>query len=113
MLFLRIKKYVGDTDNLIHIFEESDEKFFHKTRILNDLCCAAETPIIYNHDVDVVLPRIVTNLHTTLLLKKDHMLFILLDVVSINEAVTYSDELLDKFLSSHDGNDFDLESSQG
>ena len=36
------------------------------------------------------------------------MLCILLDVVSINGAVTYSDELLDKFLSSHDGNDFDL-----
>ena len=51
----QIKKYVGDIDQLKHSFEKSDEKFFHKTRILNDLCVAAETPIIYNHDVDVVL----------------------------------------------------------
>jgi predicted glycosyltransferase involved in capsule biosynthesis len=50
-----IKKYV-ETDKLTHIFEESEEKFFHKTRILNDLLVAADTDIVYNHDVDVVLP---------------------------------------------------------
>jgi predicted glycosyltransferase involved in capsule biosynthesis len=50
-----IKKY-ADTKNLTHIFEESDEKFFHKTRILNDLLVASETEIVYNHDVDIVLP---------------------------------------------------------
>jgi cellulose synthase/poly-beta-1,6-N-acetylglucosamine synthase-like glycosyltransferase len=51
-----IKKYV-DTKQLTHIFEESEEKFFHKTRILNDLLVAAETDIVYNHDVDIVLPK--------------------------------------------------------
>ena len=51
----RIKSYVGDTSQLRHIFEQSSEKFFHKTRILNDLCIAADTPILYNHDVDVVV----------------------------------------------------------
>ena len=51
-----IKKYVN-TDQLTHIFEESNEKFFHKTRILNDLLVASDTPIDYNHDVDVVLPK--------------------------------------------------------
>lgn len=50
-----IKKYV-ETTNLTHIFEESNEKFFHKTRILNDLLVASDTEIVYNHDVDVVLP---------------------------------------------------------
>ena len=50
-----IQKYVN-TNQLTHIFEESDEKFFHKTRILNDLLVASDTPIVYNHDVDVVLP---------------------------------------------------------
>ena len=50
-----IQKYVN-TNQLTHIFEESDEKFFHKTRILNDLLVASQTPIVYNHDVDVVLP---------------------------------------------------------
>ena len=51
-----IKKYVN-TDRLTHIFEESDEKFFHKTRILNDLLVASDTDIVYNHDVDIVLPK--------------------------------------------------------
>ena len=53
----RIKKYVSDTSQLKHVFEQSAEKFFHKTRILNDLCVLADTPIIYNHDVDVIVPR--------------------------------------------------------
>ena len=45
-----------DTSKLIHLFEDSTEKFFHKTRILNDLLIASETEIVYNHDVDIVLP---------------------------------------------------------
>ena len=51
-----ISKYV-DTKQLTHIYEESDEKFFHKTRILNDLLVASDTEIVYNHDVDVILPK--------------------------------------------------------
>jgi predicted glycosyltransferase involved in capsule biosynthesis len=51
-----ISKYV-DTKQLTHIYEESDEKFFHKTRILNDLLVASDTEIVYNHDVDIVLPK--------------------------------------------------------
>jgi hypothetical protein len=50
-----IKKYV-DTSNLVHIFEESDEKFFHKTKILNDLFCESKNEIVYNYDVDVIVP---------------------------------------------------------
>jgi len=51
-----IKKYVN-TDMLTHIFEESGDKFFHKTRILNDLLVASDTGVVYNYDVDVVLPK--------------------------------------------------------
>lgn len=50
-----IRKYV-DTKNIVHIYEESDETFFHKTRILNDLLVASESEIIFNHDVDMLLP---------------------------------------------------------
>lgn len=51
-----IKKY-ADTSQLTHIYEENTEKFFHKTRILNDLLVASDTEIVYNHDVDVILPK--------------------------------------------------------
>ena len=42
--------------NLRHIYEQSEQQFFHKTRILNDLLLAADTEIVYNYDVDVVYP---------------------------------------------------------
>jgi predicted glycosyltransferase involved in capsule biosynthesis len=50
-----IRKY-ADTTNLIHIYEESDEKAFHKTRILNDLLIESKSEIVFNHDVDMILP---------------------------------------------------------
>ncbi len=109
----KIKKYVKDVSQLKHIFEQSDESFFHKTRILNDLCVAADTNILYNHDVDVVVP------------KKSHELAYHSIKVEGSDAVypfgcgiyqwavNYSDELLDKFLSSYDGKDFDLTVLEG
>lgn len=42
--------------NIEHIFEKSEESFFHKTRILNDLLLASKTDIVYNYDIDHLLP---------------------------------------------------------
>tara|TARA_Y100000004_G_scaffold50510_1_gene55655 strand:- start:1721 stop:2533 length:813 start_codon:yes stop_codon:yes gene_type:complete len=53
----KIKEIVGDVSNLKHIFEESSDPFFHKTKILNDLILAADTKILCSHDVDVVYPK--------------------------------------------------------
>ena len=103
----QIQKYVGDTSQLKHIFEESDEQFFHKTRILNDLCVAADTPIIYNHDVDVVVPKNSHELAYRSITKEGSDAVYPFGCGIYQWAVTYSDELLDKFLSSHDGKDFD------
>ena len=103
----QIRKYVGDTSQLKHIFEESDEQFFHKTRILNDLCVAADTPIIYNHDVDVVVPKNSHELAYRSITQEGSDAVYPFGCGIYQWAVTYSDELLDKFLSSHDGKDFD------
>ncbi len=43
-------------DNVKHIFEQSEESFFHKTRILNDLVLESKTDIVYNYDIDHLLP---------------------------------------------------------
>jgi hypothetical protein len=52
-----IQKIFGTTPpNLQHIFEQSENKFFYKTRILNDLLLESKTEIVYNYDVDVVYP---------------------------------------------------------
>jgi hypothetical protein len=47
---------VASTDNLRHIFEQSDSDLFHKTRYLNDLIVEADTEIVASHDVDVIYP---------------------------------------------------------
>ena len=52
-----IQKIFGNTPtNLHHIFEQSKDQFFYKTRILNDLLLASKTEVVYNYDVDVVYP---------------------------------------------------------
>ena len=105
----QIKKYAGDISQLKHSFEKSEEKFFHKTRILNDLCVAAETPIVYNHDVDVVVPKNSHELAYHAITKEGSDAVYPFGCGIYQWAVGYGDQLLDKFLSSHDGNDFDLD----
>lgn len=52
-----IKNIFGETpDTLSHTFEKSSDRFFHKTRILNDLLLMSNTDVVYNYDVDVVYP---------------------------------------------------------
>lgn len=43
--------------NLTHVFEQSDEYTFHRTRLLNDMTMMAETPIVVNYDSDIILPK--------------------------------------------------------
>lgn len=50
-----IKKY-ANVDNLTHIFEESHEPLFCKSKVLNDLIVAADTKIVANYDADCILP---------------------------------------------------------
>lgn len=90
----------ASTDNLTHIFEKSEEKFFHKTRILNDLLVASTTEIVYNHDVDIVLPT------ESYLLAYDLIKSNKSDVVYpfgcgvYQWAVNYSENKFDEFLNS-------------
>jgi hypothetical protein len=58
-----LKEYFNrELTNLTHIFEYDEDQFFHKTRILNDLLLESKTEIVYNYDVDHVLP--VSSYHT-------------------------------------------------
>jgi len=50
-----IKKY-ANVDNLTHIFEESHEPLFCKSKVLNDLIVASDTKIVANYDADCILP---------------------------------------------------------
>jgi hypothetical protein len=39
-----------------YVFCENQDKTFHRTRILNEMCRNADTPIIANYDCDVLFP---------------------------------------------------------
>ena len=39
-----------------HIFEQSDEFTFHRTKILNDMLWMVKTPVVVNYDSDIILP---------------------------------------------------------
>ena len=94
-----IQKYVS-TDKLTHIFEDSKEKFFHKTRILNDLLVASDTEIVYNHDVDVILPQ--RSVETAYKAIKDHADAVYPFGCGVYQwAVNYPGELFEKFLDSN------------
>ena len=53
----QIKECVGDkVERLKHVFEQSNDQIFHRTRILNDMTMMAETPVVVNYDCDILLP---------------------------------------------------------
>jgi len=53
----QIRECVGErADGLTHVFEQSNEQIFHRTKILNDMTMMAETPVVVNYDCDILLP---------------------------------------------------------
>ena len=41
---------------ITHIFEQSDDFTFHRTKILNDMLWQVKTPVVCNYDSDIILP---------------------------------------------------------
>ena len=39
-----------------HVFEQSDDFTFHRTKILNDMLWMVDTPVVANYDSDILLP---------------------------------------------------------
>jgi predicted glycosyltransferase involved in capsule biosynthesis len=50
-----VEKLVGRNHNINHIFEKSD-KLFNKSKVINDMVLISETDIVFNYDVDVMMP---------------------------------------------------------
>ena len=45
-----------ELSQITHVFEQSDEVVFHRTRLINDMIMMADTPVVCNYDCDVLLP---------------------------------------------------------
>lgn len=44
-------------EGLTHIFEQSDDYTFHRTKIINDMLWMVDTPVVCNYDCDILLPK--------------------------------------------------------
>lgn len=90
--------------NLTHIFEYDENKFFHKTKILNDLLLESKTEIVYNYDVDHILPA--SSYHTAynMITQQGFDSVYCYGVGVYQLHVDYSKDLLNFFM----GSNFDL-----
>lgn len=52
--FDTVQKY--QNDKIKYIFEQNQNNFFHKTKLLNDMMLMANTEFIFNYDADILLP---------------------------------------------------------
>lgn len=50
------KKYDAINDNIKYKFVYDDKKFFHRTKVLNDMIDDSTTDVVVNYDADVLLP---------------------------------------------------------
>ena len=44
-------------EGLTHIFEQSDDYTFHRTKIINDMLWMVDTPVTCSYDCDILLPK--------------------------------------------------------
>ena len=54
----QIEDFLGDNiNNLIHVFEKSDDPVFYRMKILNEMIDMADTKVIANYDCDVLFKK--------------------------------------------------------
>lgn len=47
---------ISSTKNLTYIFEENNDNYFHRTRLLNEMILKVSSNITVNYDCDIILP---------------------------------------------------------
>jgi len=92
---------VNDT-NLVHIYEENVDKFFHKTRILNDLLVESSADIVFNHDVDMILPKTTYQYAYDAILNNKCEAMYPYGCGAYQWAVNYSSEVYENFTKTFD-----------
>ena len=96
-----IEKIFGSfPKNINHIFEQSDNQFFHKTKILNDLLLESKTDIVFNYDIDVLYP--VNSYYTAynMITEKQYDAVYCYGVGVYQWAVDYPVHIFDSFIQS-------------
>ena len=91
-------------ENLTHIFEYDEDIFFHKTKILNDLLLESKTEVVYNYDVDHILPVSSYRTAYNMITQQGFDSVYCYGVGVYQFHVDYSEDLLNSFMASN----FDL-----
>lgn len=95
-----VKRFGNVPKNLFYFYEKQNTKFFHKTKILNDLLEKSNTEIVCNYDTDVLLPKSsVLNAYDLIISGKSDAVYPYGCGV-YQKAVTYSPKTFQKFVDS-------------
>ena len=100
----QLKECFDNLDNLIHIFEQSDDPVFYRTKILNEMIAMSDTDVVINSDCDVLLPiQSYLDSYDLIISKKADVVYPY-GTGHYQKQVSADDELVSEFLS----NDFDF-----
>ena len=99
---------IVDVDiNINHIFEKSDDKLFHRQRIINEMLMEAKTEVIFNYDSDVILPLESYVKSYQSILDKTFDVVYPYERGNFQKRVYADDEVVSKFLMTKDYTDLD------
>lgn len=96
----QLESCFDDLSNLIHIFEESEDKVFYRMKILNEMISMSKTEVIINCDCDVLLPISSYLEAYELILSKNADVVYPYGNGNWQKQVFVSDELVSDFLSN-------------
>jgi hypothetical protein len=100
----QLEEYFDNLDNLIHVFEKSDDPVFYRMKILNEMIAMSKTDVVINSDCDILLPiQSYLDSYDLIISKKADVVYPY-GTGHYQKQVFADDELVSEFLS----NDFDF-----
>jgi len=95
-----IQKFGHIPSNFSYFYEEQTSKFFHKTKLLNDLLQLSTTDVVCNYDTDVLLPQSSIKTAYEMIANKSSDAVYPYGCGVYQKAVTYTEETFKQFISS-------------
>lgn len=86
--------------NLEYFYEIQDKKYFHKTKVLNDLLMMSKTEVVCNYDADVILPISSVQKSYEMIISGKSDAVYPYGVGTYQKVVNYPKEVFNKFVSS-------------
>lgn len=100
--FPQISEYVEDKiDNLIHVFEESQDSVFYRMQIINEMLSMVENDIVFNYDCDVLL-NVETYEKSAQMIRDGYDIVYPYGFGNYQKQVHVNDEVVSEFLNTLD-----------